>query len=244
MLLKVSSAVFLHLTLVQQLCNTKAHEGHALPQKAKRRNAKFFTSPPFGREKVSVYKRIAPDGSPCFMVANYSTGKRRFDSRSTEAEAIEHATQLVRRMSERDVLSASMTREQSIEYAASIQTLKPLGIERSVTVATVAECLKLVGGLADIITACRVYATRHKPTVAKRLADAVTELLSVKAPRGASERYLRDLARAAQDWANSSRIFPIDSPQCNDAPNSRLAGFKETGNTKLCQQSARVKRAV
>ena len=33
-----------------------------------------------GRERVRVYKRRAPNGSTCFMVANYANGKRRFDS--------------------------------------------------------------------------------------------------------------------------------------------------------------------
>ena len=146
-----------------------------------------------GRVSVSIYKRTAPNGSPCFMVANYAGTKRRFDSYADESLALEAANKLARQLSERDTLTASMTREQAVEYAAAVQTLKPLGIALPATVATVAECLKHVGGLADVTAACRFYAARHKPTVAKRVADAVAEMLSVKAARGASERYLRDL---------------------------------------------------
>ena len=54
------------------------------------------------------------------MVANYALGKRRFDSYATEVEALEAAAKLARQMSERDVISACMTRDQSIEYAAAV----------------------------------------------------------------------------------------------------------------------------
>lgn len=57
------------------------------------------------------------------MVANYSGVKRRFDSYGTEAEALEAANKLARQLSQRDVISASMTREQSIEYANLPQPL-------------------------------------------------------------------------------------------------------------------------
>src|ERR1039458_5168423 len=128
-----------------------------------------------GRVSVSIYKRTAPNGSPCFMVANYAGTKRRFDSYADESLALEAANKLARQLSERDTLTASMTREQAVEYAAAVQTLKPLGIALPAAVATVAECLKHVGGLADVTAACRFYAARHKPTVGKRGADSVKQ---------------------------------------------------------------------
>lgn len=45
-----------------------------------------------GRVSVSVYRRATPTGGPGFMVANYATGKRRFDSYPTEEEAWNQAT--------------------------------------------------------------------------------------------------------------------------------------------------------
>jgi len=81
-----------------------------------------------GRVTVSVYRRQSPKGHACFMVANYATGDRRWDSYPTETEAIEAANHLARLLSQRDVIAASMTREQSVEYAAAVQTLQPLGI--------------------------------------------------------------------------------------------------------------------
>jgi hypothetical protein len=72
----------------------------------------------FGRETVTVYKRKTPLGNVAFMVANDSGEKRRFDSYSTENGALEAANKLASQLSQRDVISASMTREQSIEYAS------------------------------------------------------------------------------------------------------------------------------
>ena len=53
------------------------------------------------------------------MVANYSGEKRRFDCYPTEAEARDAAQRLVRQLSERQVVAASMTNEQAAEYAAA-----------------------------------------------------------------------------------------------------------------------------
>ena len=163
------------------------------PSRKKEKKRKAHHVATLGRAKVPVYKRIAPDGSQCFMVANYSTGKRRFDSYGDEAEAIEAATKLARQMSERQVLAAAMTNDQASEYAAAVQKLKPFNVGLLSAADTMAEALKLVGGQQAVIAAAKYYAERHKPTQAKRVADVVTELLAVKKSRGASERYLGDL---------------------------------------------------
>src|SRR5687768_6828687 len=58
-----------------------------------------------GRESITVYRRLTPLGNFAFKVANYSTGKRRFDCYPNEAAAIEAAKKLAGQMSERDVLA-------------------------------------------------------------------------------------------------------------------------------------------
>ena len=143
-----------------------------------------------GRVKVSVYQRAAPDGSPCFMVANYSTGKRRFDSYAKEADAKEAAQRLARQLSEGDVISASMTREQSVEYANAAQKLLPIGVSLTDAVSRFVEAYQVA---SDVVAAAKFYAARHKRTTPKRVADVVAELLAIKATRGASARYLGDL---------------------------------------------------
>ncbi len=127
------------------------------------------------------------------MVANHATGKRRFDCYRTEAEALEAADRLARQLSERDVLAASITREEAIHYAAASQALKPLGVTLSQAVFTFAEAFGITGSASGVLAAAKFFAARNKRTVPKPVADVVAELLTIKESRGASPRYLQDL---------------------------------------------------
>jgi integrase len=204
------------------------------PSRKKEKKRKAYHVATCGRETVSVYKRIAPNGSPCFMVANYSTGKRRFDSYGNEAEAIEAAGKLARQMSERQVLAAAMTNEQASEYAAAVQKLKPFNVGLLSAADAMAEALKLVGGLQGVVAAAEFYAKRHKPTVAKRVADAVTEMLSVKAARGASERYQRDLRgrldKFAADFQKDAR--DVTTAEIQEWLDSKKLGTQTYANNR------------
>lgn len=157
-----------------------------------------------GRETVNVYRRKTPEytrkkdgtrggGEFAYMVANYAEGKRRFDGYPTETLALEAAAKLARQLSERDVIGASMTREQAMEYASAQQALKPFGVTVAAAVAAVAECLKTTGDVSNLHAAVKFYGARFKRTTAKRVADVVAELLAVKEKRSASIRYLEDL---------------------------------------------------
>jgi integrase len=137
------------------------------------------------------------------MVANYSEGKRRFDCYADPDEAIEEATKLARRMSEREVLAAALTNKEASEYAAAVQTLTPYNVSLPLAASTVADCLKLVGGLTDLLAAARFYSARHKRTTAKRVSEVVAELLVVKEARKASDRYLQDLRYRLNRFAAS-----------------------------------------
>lgn len=176
--------------IVQQVCNTELMK----PLQSIRANAKDWPKKATcGRIQVSIYRRRTPRGNLAYMVANYADGKRRLDSYPTEPEAMEAAQRLARQLSQRDVMSASITKEQAIEYAAAIQTLQPLGISLTAAVSTLAEAVKVVGDLPNVTAAAKFYSTRHKHTVAKRVSDVVDELIKIKASRGASLRYLADL---------------------------------------------------
>jgi integrase len=146
-----------------------------------------------GRVSVTVYRRKTPRGNWGYMVANYAGGKRRFDSYSAEADALEAAGRLARQLSERDVLAAALTNGQAAEYAAAVQTLAPFSLSLPAVTSAVAECLKLVGDLPNLHAAAKFYAARHKRTVSKRVADVVAELLTLKQARRKSGRYLADL---------------------------------------------------
>ncbi len=197
------------------------------PSRTRKKTRKAYHVATLGRAKVPVYKRTAPNGSPCFMVVNYASGKRRFDSYADESEAIEAAGTLARQMSERQVVAAAMTNEQASEYAASVQKVRPFNVSLLSAADTVAQCLPLVGGLADVQAACRFYRERHKKTTPKPISEVVAELLALKEARGASVRYRQDLCsrlnRFAADckkdscnvttadvqaWLNSQKLAP------------------------------------
>jgi len=189
----------------------------------------------FGRESVTVYRRKTPRGNFAFMVANYSGQKRRLDAHGTEADALDAAGKLARQLSSRDTIGASMTKEQSIEYASAIQTLNPLGISLPSAVATLAEAIKLTGDLSGVTAAARFYKARNKTITAKRVADVVAEMLKVKESRGVSARYLKDLGSRLKKF---SEAF-----QCNignvetKSIQAWLDGMKRRNGTKLSSQS-------
>ncbi len=160
-----------------------------------------------GRVSVSVYRRLTPLGNFAYMVANYADGKRRFDSYATEADALDAAGKLARQLSARDTIGASMTREQSVEYASAIQSLQPLGLTLSAAVAAIVEAVKLTGDLPGVAAAARFYKAKHKSVTPKRVADVVAELLALKKARGAAARYLDDLQFRLEKFADK---FPCN----------------------------------
>jgi len=190
----------------------------------------------FGRESVTVYRRLTPSGNPAFMVANYSGEKRRFDSYSTETDALAAANKLARQLSQRDVLSASMTREQSIEYASAVQSLQPLGLTLSAAVAALVEAVKLTGDLANVAAAVRFYKAKHKAITSKTVAEVVVELLALKKSRGASERYLDDLSFRLEKFATAF--------QCNMGSVTTAAVQAWLDGQKLSTQSYNNNRRV
>ena len=116
----------------------------------------------FGRQTVSVYRRQTPTGGFAFMLANYAEGKRRFDSYADEVVALEAANKLAKQMAERDIIGATRTRGEALEYAGARQTLAPFGLSLPDVASSVARCLKLLPGLVEIEAACRFFVTRHK----------------------------------------------------------------------------------
>ena len=95
-----------------------------------------------GRAVVSVYRRKTPSGNFAYMVSNYADGAtRRFDCYQSEAEAIEAAETLAKRLDKRDYFAASMTQEQAIEYSGAAQALSPFKVRVGDAASAVAGCL-------------------------------------------------------------------------------------------------------
>jgi integrase len=157
-----------------------------------------------GRAGVTIYRRRIPSGWH-FMVSNYATGKRRFDSYATEAEALEAAQRLVRQLSEQQVLAAGLTNNQAAEYAAAVQTLKPHGVSLIAAASALDKALSKVKDLPALLAAVDFYHARHKTLTRKPVAEVVAELLAVKESRGKSDRYLADLRFRLGRFADAFR---------------------------------------
>ena len=72
-----------------------------------------------GRATVNIYRRKMPSGNWAYRIPNYSSGKRRFDCHPDEAGAIEAATRLARKLSERPHVAANMTNSEADGFAAA-----------------------------------------------------------------------------------------------------------------------------
>jgi site-specific recombinase XerD len=190
-----------------------------------------------GRAIVTVYRRKTPSGNFAFMVANYADGeRRRFDSYADEAEAIKAAETLANRLDKRDYVAASMTKDQAIEYANSVERLKPFNLTVDAATATVAACLKVVPDLSNFHAAVKLYAARHKKVTKKAVAHVVVEFLKVKKSRKASERYMADLDGRLNRFANNCK---------RDACNVTTADVQDwLDGLKLAPQSYRNYRTV
>ena len=159
-----------------------------------------------GRAIVRVYRRKTPSGNVAYMVSNYADGEnRRFDCYPSEAEAIDAAETLAKRLDKRDYVAASMTQEQAIEYSGAAQVLKPFNVRVGDAASTVAGCLKLVGDLSNLHAAAKNYAATHKQTTKKLVSVVVAEFLKIKASRGASVRYMKDLRSRLEHFAHDCK---------------------------------------
>ena len=54
-----------------------------------------------GRTTVKIYRRKIPSGNWGYRIPNYSSGKRHFDCYTNDIEAIDAATLLAKKLSER-----------------------------------------------------------------------------------------------------------------------------------------------
>lgn len=168
-----------------------------------------------GRASVSVYKRKTPHGGENFMVADYSTGKRRFVSYPTEEKALEAASVLVRKLSSGQVVAAALTNAQAAEYASAVQALRPFNVSLPSAAATLAECLALLGDLPTLLAGAKDYARRRRTIDPKPVAGVVAQLLAVKEARKASPRYIADLKSRLETFAASFKVnlHTIATPQ-------------------------------
>ncbi len=157
-----------------------------------------------GRTSVTVYRRTNGDGIG-YRIADYSTGTRRFLSFADESEALDEAKRIAGRLAERDVLGASIRKEEAGAYASAVQSLAPFGLSLPAVADTVAQALKHVGTLPNLLIAAEAWARDHRQVTRKPVADFVAEFLKAKQNRGASPRYYADLSSRLTRFADRIR---------------------------------------
>ncbi len=186
-----------------------------------------------GRFSVTVYRRKTPSGNFAYMVSNYADGKRRFDSYATEVEAIEAASELVNKLSTRDVVAAAMTNKEAAEYAASVEALAPFNVSVLTAARTIADCLPILeGNLAALIPALKDYARRNPANLpAVTVQNAVEQFIASKQKDQLRERSLDDLQDRLGRFASDFQITvsKVTGPELSDwldslkvGPQSRL----------------------
>lgn len=164
-----------------------------------------------GRTKVRIYFRPPDDRGRAarWLLADYSTGKRRLLSFPTEAEAKAEAARVAHLLNSRDHLGASFTGTERADYARALEHLEPTGLDASTAAQLFAEACALVGGHENVIAACKAFA-RRAPSARTPLplAKAVLEVIDAKEAKGRSPLQIASLThrlgRFAEDHPGAS----------------------------------------
>ncbi len=155
----------------------------------------------YGTVTVTVYKRQTPSGNDNFMVADDSTGKRRFLSFKTAAEAKSEADKLARRKAGLAEMVRTITTDEAIDYFNSVTRLKPFGVTVDAATSTVAALLPAIGSLSKLHEAVTFFNHRNKRVTKKPVAEAVVEFLKLKRADELSDRYILDLEGRLNSFA-------------------------------------------
>lgn len=148
-----------------------------------------------GRTIVTVYPRPAERGRNArWVIADYSTGKRRFLSFPSEKEAKAEANRIAARINAGDAAGASMTGAERALLVRATELVVPFQLDAQTACALFAEAAKLVGP-HNVVAAAKAFAKRSPASRARLpLSQAVADYLSTKTTKGRSPRHLQDLS--------------------------------------------------
>jgi integrase len=157
-----------------------------------------------GRNSSKIYHRPADRGRAArWMLADYSTGKRRWQTFTDEKSARAEAARMIARLNAGDVEGAGMSGSERRDLQRATELVAPHKVDVPTACAIFAEAANLIGH-ENLVAAAKAYA-RRAPVARTPLpvGQAVLELLEAKAARGRSARTLQDLrsrlARFAED---------------------------------------------
>lgn len=141
-------------------------------------------------------------GYDLFTVVHYENGKRKREAfgalTSARARAEEIAT--LTENGRRDVLQLTSADRES--YVQAMRLLRPLEIPLHAAVEEYVAARAHLEGAA-ILPALKDYASRHRNVTAKRVGDAVAEMLAAKSRDGLSARYIETLRSHLNRFAGS-----------------------------------------
>lgn len=147
-----------------------------------------------GRNTVRIYYRPGERGrSPRWMLADYSTGKRRWQTFQDEKSARAEAARMVARLNAADTEGAGMTGAERRDLQRATELVAHHRVDVPTACAIFAEAANLIGH-ENIVAAAKAYA-RRAPVARTPLpvGQAVLDLVKAKETRGRSARTLADL---------------------------------------------------
>lgn len=147
-----------------------------------------------GRNSARIYHRPADRGRAArWMIADYSSGKRRWQTFSDEKTARAEAARMVARLNAGDVEGAGMTGAERRDLQRAAELVAPHRVDVPTACAIFAEAADLIGH-ENLVAAAKAFA-RRAPVARTPLpvGQAVLQLIEAKGARGRSERTLADL---------------------------------------------------
>jgi integrase len=147
-----------------------------------------------GRTVIRIYKRLSPANGECYMVGNYSTGKRRWDCYHDEALALEEAAKLARRMNDKNVEAASLTKDEAREYVTARDRLKKFSVTVDAGTAALEQVLTQVATIAKLHEAVSYFASKHRPLEQMPVTEATDLYLEAKEKDGARPYYIETMS--------------------------------------------------
>jgi integrase len=167
---------------------------------SKTEKSKAWRVEKIGNTAVPIYRRnkfnmASGTTYQVYEVADYSTGKRRLQSKSDPAEAIAEAQRISRLLATGDTSAAKLRGSEAASYGRAIELLRAAGLETplELVAARYGEAVKQLGGDL-VVEAAKFYAQRNPANREARTVQQVAdELIDLKENRKASVRYIQDL---------------------------------------------------
>lgn len=186
-----------------------------------------------GNVQVKVYRfEREKHGIPYdqFLLADYSTGKRRLIAFANERDARAEATRIASKLAKREGEVLTLTPADASAYRRAVEFVKPTGVAIEVASAQFAEAHQKLAGrsLSEAVT----YFIRHNPATlpSKTVTEVFQELLAAKTADGASAVYLKDLDFRLGKFADAFQC-PIGSVAASDI-NAFLRALECSGRSR------------